>query len=143
MLKALFPALCLALPLAAQAGTTLIDTGTLPTKQVYDVADLTPLAVSAEGAPAVILLDLAAGDVVPPHAAKTDLRLLTVLKGDLYWGDGSAVDEGAETVYPPGSILALPSGVDHWIAARTGDVRLQLIVLDDERTVPAIEEQLK
>lgn len=131
------------LPLSVAAETTLIDTTVLPSKQVYDVAELTPLALNSAGKPAVVLLDLAAGDVVPPHAAQGGLRLLTVLSGEMSWGDGSAVDETAETVYPAGSILTLPAGLDHWLAARNGDVRLQLIVLDDETPVPAIKEQMQ
>ena len=138
---------CLALaifPAAAMAAqTTLIDTGALPYKQVYGVADLTPLAVSASGEPVVVLLDLDAGDVVPPHAAKSGLRLLTVISGAMSWGDGSAVDESRETVYPPGSLLTVPAKLDHWLAARSGPVRIQVIVLDDESPVPGVRSQMK
>ena len=131
------------LPLSATAAeTSLIDTSALPSKPVWEVAQLTPLALSAEGAPAVVLLDLDAGVVVPPHATKTGLRLLTVISGDMSWGDGSTIDETAETVYPAGSILTLPAGLKHWLAARNGPVRLQLIVLDDEKLVPAVAEQM-
>lgn len=141
-IPALAAAIALA-PMMAQADETkLIDTSALPSMTVYEVAELTPLALSPAGKPAVILLDLEDGDVVPPHAAETGLRLLTVIKGDMSWGDGSAVDEAAETVYPAGSVLTLPAGVDHWLAARNGDVRLQLIVLDDEMPVPALAEQM-
>ena len=143
MLRYFLPIVAAALPSAAMAGTTLVDTSALPSRQVYDVAKLTPLAVSPSGAPAVVLLDLAAGDVVPPHAADKHLRLLTVISGDMSWGDGSEIDESQETVYPAGSILTLPAGVDHWLAARNGSVRLQLIVLDDEAPTPAISEQMQ
>lgn len=132
-----------ALPASALAETKLIDTDRLPSKTVYEVAELTPLAVSPSGAPAVVLLDLEAGEVVPPHAAESGLRLLTVLSGDMSWGDGSAVDETKETVYPPGSILVFPAKLDHWLAARKGPVRVQLIVLDDETPVPGIRDQMK
>ncbi|MEM1046827.1 MAG: hypothetical protein AAGL24_11760 [Pseudomonadota bacterium] len=143
-MRCLLPTLILtALPALALAETTLIDVSALPSKQVYDVADLTPLALTPEGAPAVVLLDLKAGDVVPPHAAKSGLRLLTVLSGDMSWGDGSAIDEAREKIYPAGSILTVPAGLDHWLAARAGDVRLQLVVLDDEKPVPALKEQMQ
>ena len=59
------------------------------------------------------------------------------------WGDGSAVDRAKETVYPAGSVLTVPAGVDHWLAARSGDVRLQLIVLDDDAPVPAVRTQMR
>ena len=138
---------CLALamfPAAAMAtGTTPIDIGKLPSKEVYGVADLTPLAVSASGEPAVVLLDLDAGEVVPPHAAKSGLRLLTVISGAMSWGDGSEVDESRETVYPPSSLLTVPAKLDHWLAARSGPVRVQVIVLDDETVVPGVRSQMK
>ena len=138
---------CLALaafPAAAMAAeTTLIDIGALPSKQVYGVADLTPLAVSPSGKPVVVLLDLDAGDVVPPHAAESGLRLLTVISGAMSWADGGEVDESRETVYPPGSVLTVPAKLDHWLAARGGPVRIQVIVLDDETPVPGIRSQMK
>lgn len=132
-----------ALPTMALAETTLVDTSKLPAKQVYEVAELTPLALSQSGTPAVVLLDLDAGDVVPPHATESGLRLLTVVSGEMSWGDGSAVDESREKTYPPGSFLIIPAGLDHWLAARSGDVRVQLVVLDDEMPVPGIQEQMK
>ncbi|MEM8587257.1 MAG: cupin domain-containing protein [Pseudomonadota bacterium] len=143
MYKVLLPLALAGLSATALAETTLIDTSALPAMQVYDVAELTPLAVSASGAPAVVLLDLDAGDVVPPHATQSGLRLLTVLSGEMSWGDGSTIDQAQETVYPAGSILTLPAGQDHWLAARSGDVRLQLIVLDDENAVPEVLEQMQ
>lgn len=143
MRRSLIAIAMLAMSAAGRADTTLIDTDVLPSKQVYGVADLVPLALSTAGAPAVVLLDLEAGDVVPPHATRSGLRLLSVLSGEMSWGDGSTVDEAQETVYSPGSILALPAGLDHWLAARNGPVRLQLVVLDDEVPVSAIQEQMK
>ncbi|MYK91574.1 MAG: hypothetical protein F4026_05425 [Synechococcus sp. SB0669_bin_8] len=130
-------------PLASVAQqTSLLDIHSLPKKQVYGVAYLTALAVSDGGTPVVALLDLRAGDVVPPHATARGLRLLTVLTGDLSWGDGKTVDPTKETVYPAGSILTLPAGVYHWAAARSNDVRIQLVVLD-EAPVPAVQEQMQ
>ena len=132
------------LPLSAGAEqTTLIDISVLPSVQAFDVAELTPLALTSDGAPAVVLLDLEAGDVVPPHATETGLRLLTVISGQMSWGDGSVIDEAQEIVYPAGSVLTLPAGLDHWLAARNGDVRLQLVLLDDEMPVPGIREQMQ
>jgi hypothetical protein len=51
----------------------------LPSQTVWDAAQLTPLALTVVGAPAVILLDLEDGEVVPPHATDAGLRLLTVI----------------------------------------------------------------
>lgn len=139
----LFSLLATAAAFPVLAETVSIDPATLPGKTVYDAATLTPLALSSGGNPAVVLLDVAAGQVVPPHATESGLRLLTVVSGDMSWGDGDTVDPAAEQVYPAGSFLLLPPGEMHWLAARTDAVRLQLVVLDDETPVPAIAELLK
>ncbi|MEP2760556.1 MAG: cupin domain-containing protein [Roseibium sp.] len=132
-----------ALSTAASAETTLIDIEKLPSKEVHGIADLTPLAVSASGAPAVVLLDLEKGEVVPPHATKEGLRMMTVLKGELFWGDGSSINPEMEKTFQPGDVLTIPAGLDHWLAARNGSLQIQLIVLDDEQLVPGIQEQMK
>ncbi len=144
-MRALLASLALlAIPAAAAAAeTTQIDTSVLPSREIYETAKLTPLALTPEGSPSVVLLDLEAGVVVPPHATESGLRLLTVISGDMSWGDGDAVEETKETVYAPGSILTLPAGVSHWVAARSGPVRLQLIVLDDETAAPGVEKQMR
>ncbi len=125
------------------AETVSFDPATLPGKTVYNAATLTPLALSAGGSPAVVLLDVPAGQVVPPHATDSGLRLLTVISGDMSWGDGDTVDPAAEQVYPAGSFLLLPPGEMHWLAARGDAVRLQLVVIDDETPVPAIADLLE
>ncbi|MEM8786867.1 MAG: hypothetical protein AAGE76_01245 [Pseudomonadota bacterium] len=135
--------LMIATPAIATAETVLLDIGALPTRPVYDVAELTPLALTADGAPAMLLLSLDAGDVVPPHATESGLRMLTVLSGEMSWGDGDEVNEGAERTYGPGSILAVRAGDMHWVAARRGPVQIQLVLLDDETPVPGIQEQLQ
>ena len=122
-------------PASSAEQTSLLDTDSLPRKKVYGVADLTPLAVSEAGTPVVALLDLRAGDVVPPHVTASGLRLLTVLQGNLSWGDGKKVDQAVERIYPAGSILMLPAGVYHWAASRSEDVRIQLVLLDEAATV--------
>jgi len=131
-----------ALPAVALAESKPVDTNALPSNTVWDVAELTPLAVTADGTPAVVLLELGDGVVVPPHATDTGLRLLTVLSGEMSWGNGETVDEAAETVYPAGTILTVPAGSPHWLAARSGPVRLTLVLLDDETPVPALAEQM-
>lgn len=117
-------AACAALaPGQALAETTIIDTAGLPNQAVYETAQLTPLALSQQaGTPAVVLLRVPAGDEVPPHTAETALRLLTVIEGEMSWGDGESIDPEAETIDSPGSVLVLPLGVPHWLAARNGDV---------------------
>ncbi|MEM6972891.1 MAG: cupin domain-containing protein [Pseudomonadota bacterium] len=125
------------------AGTTEIDLAKLPSQVVMGVAEVTPLLLSAEGRPSVVILSLDADDVVPPHATRSGVRLLTVISGEMSWGDGDTVVEADETIYGPGSVLTVPAGVRHWLAARNGPVALQLIVLDDETPVPAMQEQMQ
>ncbi|MEM7445891.1 MAG: hypothetical protein AAF414_21395 [Pseudomonadota bacterium] len=143
MTKFMLPIVLATLPFTASAETTLIDTSALPAVEVYEVAELTPLALTPSGVPAVVLLDLDAGDVVPPHATESGLRLLTVLSGNVSWGDGGTINEADEILYPAGSILTVVAGQDHWLAARNGDVRLQMVLLDDEDAVPGVLEQMQ
>lgn len=131
------------IPMLALAETTIVDVTKLPGKQVYGAATITPLALSEAGSPTVVLLTVEAGKEVPAHATEAGLRLITVVSGNLYWGDGDTIDASRETVYPPGTFMMLPSGVPHWLAAREGTVVLQLVVLDGETPVPAITEQMK
>lgn len=143
-MKALsFTLLCLTVPLAAVADSTEIDTAALPKVEAYGVAQLTPLALSDAGSPSIVLLDLEAGDVVPPHSAEAGLRYLTVLSGDVSWGNGTEVVEAEELVYGPGTLLTVPAGDPHWLAARGGPVTVQVIVLQGEEPVPALAAQMQ
>lgn len=144
MRNAIFGAAVLALaPLLVLAETTIVDVTKLPGKQVYGAATITPLALTEAGTPSVVLLTVKAGKEVPAHAAEAGLRLITVVSGTLYWGDGDTIDPAKEIAYPAGTFMMLPSGVPHWLAARDGDVVLQLVVLDGETPAPAIVEQMK
>ena len=133
----------LAAPLLAQADTTVIDLGALPSKQVHEVATLTPLAITDGGKPSVALLDLADGEIVPPHATQQGIRLLTVLKGELFWGDGDEIDPAKEITYPAGSVLTVSAGDSHWLAARAGDLRLQMVLLHAEKPTPDVQAQMR
>lgn len=128
----------LSLTLPALADALPVDPAALESRIVHETGKLTPLALAATGSPAVVLLDVASGDVVPPHATESGLRLITVVSGTLYWGDGDTVDPAAEIAYPAGSFLLLPAGQMHWVATRDGALRLHLVVLDDEVPVPAL-----
>jgi len=139
----LAPSLLAAAAGSAAAETTVVDPSVLPKQTAYGTATLTPLALTAEGSPAAVLLDLEAGAVVPPHATESGLRLLTVLAGELSWGDGATVDAGAETTHAPGAMLLIPAVETHWLAARSGPLRVMLVLLDDETPVPALEEQMR
>ncbi|CUH50903.1 cupin domain-containing protein [Shimia marina] len=135
-------ALLAALPALAHAGTQQIDLDALPGKTVHDTATLKPLALTEDGKPLSVLLEVPANAVVPAHATKSGLRMLTVVDGTLYWGDGDKIDAGAETVYPQGSILMVRPGEMHWLAAREGALRLQLVVMPDDAPTPGVAKQL-
>ena len=107
MIRACLLPLIFACPSLASAETKLIDLTALPSGLAYDVAKVTPLAMTAEGVPAMLIMSLKDGDVVPPHATDGGLRLLTVLSGTLSWGDGSSVDETSERTFGPGSLLTI------------------------------------
>ncbi|MEM7461655.1 MAG: hypothetical protein AAF362_03145 [Pseudomonadota bacterium] len=126
----------------ALAETKLIDTTKIPAKKAHDVADLLPIAVTNDGTPSVVILELKKGDVVPPHAAKSGLRLLTVLSGDMYWGDGDEVETGKERTYMSGSHLLVQPGDMHWLAARNNDVRIQMVLLHDQKLTPPVAKQI-
>ena len=125
----------------AYAETKRIDLSQIPAKKVYDAADLRPIALTNAGVPSVVVLEVDKGVVVPPHATKTGLRLLTVLSGDMSWGDGDAVRQDREKIYPAGSHLLVRAGDMHWVAARSGDVRLQLVLLHDQKLTPPVARQ--
>lgn len=100
-MKTLMSAVALTLlPAVATAETVKLDLDAVPGKTVHEVATLKPLALSAEGTPLAVLLEVPAGKEVPAHATKAGLRMLTVVDGTLYWGDGDKIDASAETVYP-------------------------------------------
>lgn len=130
--------LALSLALPAIADTVIVDPSVVETRTVHETGHLIPLALSATGSPVVVLLDVAAGAVVPPHATESRLRLITVVSGTLYWGDGDTVDPASETAFASGSFLLRAAGQTHWIAARDGALRIQLVVLDDEVHVPTL-----
>ncbi|MCB2050993.1 MAG: hypothetical protein KDE63_06145 [Novosphingobium sp.] len=123
---------------SAQARSTPIDVDSLTYETVHDVAERSILAKDASNRPLVVLLRLDDGDFLPPHGAQGGLRLLTVLSGELSWGDGDEVDPNAERIFGPGAILVVPAeGGEHWAAARNGPVVLQVVFVRDGGTLTA------
>ena len=125
----------------AHAETKSINPDQIPAKKIYDAADLRPIALTNAGVPSVVVVDVSKGVVVPPHATETGLRLLTVLSGDMSWGDGDTVRKDQERLYPAGSHLLIRAGDMHWVAARNGDVRFQLVLLHDQKLAPPVAGQ--
>lgn len=123
---------------AAEATPIAIDK--LRFETVHGVAERGILALDGAGKPLVLVLKLDDGDFLPPHGAGGGLRLLTVLSGELSWGDGAEVDRDAERVFPAGTVLIVPAeGGEHWAAARNGDVLLQVVAVRDGALAPGVE----
>ncbi|MEM1078102.1 MAG: hypothetical protein AAGI09_06195 [Pseudomonadota bacterium] len=143
-MKSYILALAVALaPLAAAADSILINRAALPSKDAHGVARVTPLAITDTGAPSLVVLSLEDGDVVPAHASASGLRYLTVLSGDLSWGDGDTIVVSAEKTYRPGDMITISAGEPHWLAARNGPAEVQLILLHNEVPVPGVQEQMQ
>lgn len=125
-----------ALPLSAAAQARRLDVDRLPSSDVAG-ARRTLVALDAQGRPAVMLLRIEKGQLLPPHGGEGGLRLITVVSGHLSWGDGGIVDPAAERVFGPGSLIVLPVvGGEHWAAARQDDVLLQITPLRDGSIAP-------
>ncbi len=56
--------------------------------------------------------------------------------------DGGQVDQGQEAIDPLGSMLVVPAQQNHWLAARSGLVRLQILVLGDQSPVSAVRDPM-
>ena len=100
---------------------------------VHQVAERSILAKDDKNRPQFALLKLDHGDVLPPHSGNSGIpKLLTVISGELSWGDGSKVDETKERKFQAGTILLVPAeDGEHWAAARNGDVLLQVLLIWD------------
>lgn len=143
MKNQIFAAAVALVPTLLAADSTLIDRSALPSQEAYGVATLTPLALSDAGTPSIIVLALEDGDVIPAHATDAGLRYLTVLSGEMSWGDGDTIVQSEEKIYRPGDIITISAGDAHWLAARSGPVAAQLVLLHNESPVPGIQEQMR
>ena len=133
----------LAVASIAQTETKMIDLEQIPAKRVHNSADIRLIAATNAGVPSVVVLEINKGVVVPPHATNTGLRLLTVLSGDMSWGDGDKVNTGQEKVYSAGSHLLIQPVEMHWLAARSDDVRVQIVLLHDQKLTPQAAKQVE
>lgn len=61
---------------------------------------------------------------VPPHT-HPDARTVTVLSGTYYFAVGERFDAAALRPYAAGTVIIVPAGVAHFVAARDGEVVLQ------------------
>jgi len=133
----------LAMPGLASAKSTRLELDQLSYDVVHDAAERGILAVDKDGQPLSFLLRIAKGQFLPPHGATGPIRLLTVVSGTLSWGDGNEVDPAAERSFGPGSVIVIPAqGGEHWAAARTDDVLLQVVVVREGALSPSASAQV-
>src|SRR5215831_1809642 len=65
------------------------------------------------------------GGRVLAHTHSHD-EVVTVIEGTWYLGEGERFDPAKLTGYPTGSFIVIPAGVPHFLAAKDGDVIVQL-----------------
>lgn len=53
-------------------------------------------------------------------------ELVTVIEGTWYLGEGAKFDSAKLKRYPAGSFIVIPAGVPHFVAAKDGNVVIQL-----------------
>jgi quercetin dioxygenase-like cupin family protein len=66
-----------------------------------------------------------AGARVLAHTHPQD-ELVTVIEGTWYLGEGTKSDSTKLQAYPAGSFIVIPAGVPHFVAAKDGNVIVQL-----------------
>ena len=66
-----------------------------------------------------------AGFKSPPHAHLED-RVVTVLSGTFYVGNGDVFDEGKLHALPAGSVYTEVNGANHFVATKDGEVVIQV-----------------
>lgn len=124
-------------------GPVLIDTDALPSKPVHGGGLRRVIAKTPQGTPLVVQIEIKKGRHMEPHVPDTAYRLMNVIKGTLYWGDGEVVNPAAETPVPQGSMLLVPPGEYHWQAARDEDVVMRVATLMIDALSEGIQAQVK
>ena len=124
MIRSALLTLLLVTPAAAQEITSVPLAGMELNPTPFDgvAAAFVTGAFDAEGLYAANSV-LSDGAFFPPHAHPDD-RLTLVLEGTMHLGTGTSETETDETAYPAGTAVLTPAGTMHWMAARSGDVRV-------------------
>lgn len=65
------------------------------------------------------------GGRVLAHTHPRD-ELVTVIEGTWYVGEGARFDVAKLKAYPAGSFIVIPAGLPHFVAAKDGDVIVQV-----------------
>ena len=64
------------------------------------------------------------GGRIAPHT-HPDMRILTVVSGEVFYGFGEAVDMSKAKLYRAGDVFTVPANAPHWAEATTSDVVYQ------------------
>ena len=83
------------------------------------------LGDSSQGGAWVDRVKIPAGGRVLAHTHPND-ELVTVIEGTWYLGEGEKFNPTKLKGYQPGSFIIIPAGVPHFVAAKEGDVIVQL-----------------
>ena len=83
------------------------------------------LGDSSQGGAWVDRVKIPAGGRVLAHTHPRD-ELVTVIEGTWYLGEGEKFDPAKLKGYRRGSFIIIPAGVPHFLAAKEGDVIVQL-----------------
>jgi len=83
------------------------------------------LGDSSHGGAWVDRVKIPSGGRVLPHMHSHD-EVVTVIEGTWYLGEGEKFDPAKLKGYPAGSFVVIPAGVPHFLAAKNGEVIVQL-----------------
>jgi quercetin dioxygenase-like cupin family protein len=83
------------------------------------------LGDSSQGGAWVDRVKIPAGGRVLAHTHAHD-ELVTVIEGTWYLGEGEKFDAARLNAYSQGSFIIIPAGVPHFVAAKEGEVIVQL-----------------
>ena len=80
---------------------------------------------SGEGGTWIDRVKIPGGARVLAHTHPQD-ELVTVIEGTWYLGEGAKFDSAKLKGYPAGSLIVIPAGIPHFVAAKEGTVVVQL-----------------
>jgi quercetin dioxygenase-like cupin family protein len=83
------------------------------------------LGDSSQGGAWIDRVKIPAGGRILAHTHSHD-ELVTVIEGVWYLGEGEKFDAAKLNGYPQGSFIIIPAGVPHFVAAKEGEVIVQL-----------------
>jgi quercetin dioxygenase-like cupin family protein len=72
----------------------------------------------------VMLVKYSAGGTVLPHT-HSDQRIVTVISGTYYAGEGTEFDESKLKPLKPGTTIIIPAKAPHFAAAKDGEIIVQ------------------